>query len=98
GDVVVPLVGATGEAITNAAKHSGASKVSVYAEVSSEAVDVWIADQGKGFDTAAVSEDRRGISDSIIARMRRHGGTATVTSELGEGTEVHLHLERERSL
>lgn len=98
GDVVVPLVGATGEAIANAAKHSGASKVSVYAEVSPDAVDVWVADQGKGFDVGSVDGDRRGISDSIIGRMRRHGGIATVTSELGEGTEVHLHLEMERSL
>lgn len=93
-DFVVPLSAATGEAIANAAKHSGALKVSVYAEVSPEAVDVWVADQGKGFDTSAVSDDRRGISDSIIARMRRHGGTATISSEPGEGTEVHLHMER----
>lgn len=97
-DLVVPLVGATGEAIANAAKHSGASKVSVYAEVSPEAVDVWVADQGKGFDVDAINGDRRGVADSIVGRMRRHGGTATITSELGEGTEVHLHIERERSL
>lgn len=96
-DFVVPLAAASGEAIANAAKHSGASKVSVYAEVSSEAVDVWVSDQGKGFDLAAVSEDRRGISDSIVGRMRRHGGTATIVSEPGEGTEVHLHMERSNS-
>ena len=95
GDLVTPLVSATGEAIANAAKHSGASKVSVYAEVSPDAVDVWIADQGVGFDVDAVNGDRRGLSDSIIGRMRRHGGTATITSEAGEGTEVHLHMERE---
>lgn len=93
-DFVVPLSAATGEAIANAAKHSGALKVSVYVEVSPEAVDVWVADQGKGFDTSTVHADRRGISDSIIARMRRHGGTATISSEPGEGTEVHLHMER----
>lgn len=95
GDLVVPLVAATGEAIANAAKHSGAPKISVYTEVSPDAVDVWIADQGVGFDVGAVNGDRRGLSDSIVGRMRRHGGTATITSELGEGTEVHLHMERE---
>jgi len=95
GDLVTPLVAATGEAIANAAKHSGAPKVSVYAEVSPDGVDVWIADQGVGFDVGAVNGDRRGLSDSIVGRMRRHGGTATITSELGEGTEVHLHMERE---
>lgn len=95
GDMVVPLVAATGEAIANAAKHSGAAKISVYAEVSADAVDVWVADQGKGFDPGTVGEDRRGIADSIVGRMRRHGGVASVTSEPGEGTEVHLHMERD---
>ncbi|HVR32202.1 MAG TPA: PspC domain-containing protein [Acidimicrobiia bacterium] len=97
GDLVGPLVSATGEAIANAARHSGAAKVSVYAEVSVDSVDVWVADQGKGFDTATIGSDRRGIADSIIGRMRRHGGSATIISEPGEGTEIHLHIERERS-
>jgi len=96
-DLVVPLVAATGEALANAAKHSGAAKVSVYVEVSPEAVDVWVADQGKGFLVGKVNGDRRGISDSIVGRMRRHGGTAVVSSEVGEGTEVHLRIERERT-
>ncbi|HSJ28413.1 MAG TPA: PspC domain-containing protein [Acidimicrobiia bacterium] len=95
GDLVLPLVAATGEAIANAAKHSGAGKVSVYAEVSPAAVDVWVADQGKGFENGSVGEDRRGIADSIVGRMRRHGGTATISSEIGEGTEVHLRMERD---
>ncbi|MDX1448546.1 MAG: PspC domain-containing protein, partial [Acidimicrobiia bacterium] len=93
-DFVVPLAAATGEAIANAAKHSGAAKISVYVEVSPEAVDIWVADQGSGFDLSEVGEDRRGISDSIVGRIRRHGGTAEVVSEPGEGTEVHLHMER----
>jgi signal transduction histidine kinase len=98
GDLVGPLVAATGEAIANAAKHSGAPKVSVYAEVSADTVDVWVADQGKGFDVGTVDRDRRGISDSIVGRMRRHGGAVVITSEVGEGTEVHLHMEREVQL
>jgi signal transduction histidine kinase len=96
-DLVIPLVAATGEALANAAKHSGAAKVSVYVEVSPEAVDVWVADQGKGFLVGDVNGDRRGISDSIVGRMRRHGGSAVVSSEVGEGTEVHLRIERERT-
>lgn len=95
GDLVGPLVSATGEALKNAAKHSGAAKVSVYAEISTDAVDVWVADQGNGFDVAAVASDRRGIADSIVGRVQRHGGTATITSEVGEGTEVHLHFQRQ---
>jgi len=38
--------------------------------------------------------DRRGISESIEGRMARAGGSATVTSSAGEGTEVELLLPR----
>ncbi len=86
------LVGATGEAMTNAGKHAGADRVTVYAEVSDGLVEVFVNDLGVGFDPASVNGDRRGISDSIVGRMVRHGGEATVTSELGEGTEVHLTM------
>ena len=58
--------------------------------------DVWVSDLGKGFDTGRVGSDRRGIAESIVGRMQNHGGTATVSSEPGEGTEVHLRLTEER--
>ena len=63
-------------------------------ETGDERVDVWISDQGAGFDTAAVAEDRRGIAESIVARMHRVGGIADIESEPGEGTEVHLSMRR----
>ncbi len=53
-----------------------------------------MGDQGAGFDPAAVPADRRGIAESIVGRMERHGGGAEVRSRPGEGTEVNLHLER----
>ena len=39
-----------------------------------------------------IDRDRRGVSDSIARRMRRHGGTAEIRSEPGRGTEVELIL------
>lgn len=84
------IVGAVGEAIVNAAKHSGAPEVSVYAEVGDGRVDVWVADLGEGFDLAAVPEDRRGLTDSIHGRMARAGGGSAVDARPGEGTEVHV--------
>lgn len=93
-DSILPLVHAAGEAMTNAAKHSGAERVSLYIEVADGAIDVWVADQGKGFEPASIPEDRKGISESIVGRMERNGGSATVVAEAGEGTEVHLHLPR----
>jgi len=88
------LVDAAGEATTNAAKHSGAGTISVYAEVSDGTVNVFVRDEGAGFDAATMASDRRGISESIVGRMERNGGAATVTSTPAEGTEVHLELPR----
>jgi signal transduction histidine kinase/phage shock protein PspC (stress-responsive transcriptional regulator) len=86
------LIAATTEAMMNAAKHSGASKVSVYAEMSDGSVDVYVSDQGHGFDLDNVGDDRRGITESIEARMKRHNGTAVIETIAGEGTEVHLTM------
>ena len=89
------LVHASGEAATNAARHSGDTNISVYVEVEPDAVTAFITDRGCGFDVDAVPEGRRGIADSIRGRIERHGGTANVASVPGEGTEVQLQVPRE---
>lgn len=89
-----PVVAATREALTNAAKHAGTPRVDVYAEVGAEAVDVFVRDRGRGFDPEATPEDRYGVRHSIMDRMQRHRGSAEIRSTLGEGTEVRLHLPR----
>jgi signal transduction histidine kinase len=89
---VTALALAAREAMTNGAKHSGADEVAVYAETRADGVSVFVRDRGAGFDAARVPAGRRGISDSIVARMERAGGTATVTSAPGEGAEVELTL------
>lgn len=88
------LVEACGEAMSNAARHSGADLVSVYVETEPDEVVASVSDQGNGFDLDAVPDDRLGIAESIRGRMERHGGKAMVTSEPGEGTEVELRLPR----
>jgi signal transduction histidine kinase len=89
---LVPIVQATREAVTNAAKHAGVPRVDVYAEITDEAVDVFVRDRGVGFDPTSVPDDRYGVRKSIQDRMARHGGSAEIRSEPGEGTEVRLHL------
>jgi len=91
------LAAATGEAIVNAARHASADHVSVYIEAGAQVIEVFVSDQGCGFDIEAIPPDRRGIKDSIIGRMTRHGGTAEITSQVGEGTEVRLVLPVEAS-
>jgi signal transduction histidine kinase len=88
------LVAAVGEATLNAARHSGATEVSVFVEVEEDAVSAFVRDLGTGFDPDAVAADRRGIADSIVGRLERHGGTATITSRPSGGTEVAMRLPR----
>jgi signal transduction histidine kinase len=91
---VEQVVLAAREAMTNAAKYAGVGEVSVYAEVTADEIGVFVHDRGAGFDRAAVPDDRRGIAESIEARMTRAGGSGIVTSALGSGTEVELRLPR----
>lgn len=89
-----PIVLATREAAVNAARHSGADKVDVYAEVTPERIEVFVRDRGTGFDPEAVATDRHGLRDSIVGRMERHGGSAEVRSRPGGGTEIRLAQPR----
>ena len=93
-DAVQALVRAAREAMVNAAKHSGADKIDVYAEVTDAEVEVFVRDRGAGFDVDAVAEDRYGVRGSILNRMTRHGGRASIRSRPGDGTEVRLEVTR----
>ena len=88
------LVAAAGEAMTNAARWSGCSTVSVFVETTESAVDVFVRDRGTGFDPGAVNGDCHGITDSIRGRLQRVGGRCEITSAPGAGAEVHLSLAR----
>ena len=88
------LVLAAREAMVNAATHSGARKASVYVEVESADVSAYVRDLGKGFDLVEVPPDRRGIADSIEGRIERYGGTVTLVTAPGDGTEVRLRVPR----
>jgi signal transduction histidine kinase len=77
--------------LTNAAKHSGASRVFVYAEPSDDDGTVFcsVRDDGCGFEfePALVGE---GLRRSIHGRIDDAGGRVEVESKRGRGTEVRL--------
>lgn len=86
------LVAAAREAMVNAAKHSGAESIDVFAEEEDGVVEVFVRDRGAGFDLDAVDADRLGVRRSIIDRMERHGGSARIRSAPGEGTDIRLRI------
>jgi signal transduction histidine kinase len=88
------LVGAAREALTNAVKFAAdGGPVRLYAEIDNGLARVFIDDRGPGFDPKKLPKDRRGVRESIIGRMKRHGGRAEIRSETGEGTEVELTMK-----
>ncbi len=86
------LIAATKEAMANAAVHSGVDRIDVFAERSPRGIEIFVRDTGIGFDPDSIDRDRHGVRNSIVARMARAGGTATLHSSPGAGTEVELSL------
>ncbi len=89
---VEAIAAAAREALTNAAKFAPDTGISLFAEIGPEHVEVFVRDRGPGFDMAAVPADRRGLRESITARLQRHGGRAAIHTAPGQGTEVELVL------
>lgn len=87
-------VQATREAVHNAARH-GNAPYTVFAELTAQHMEVFVRDAGPGFDPDAVPGERLGIRQSIMGRVARHGGAASIASTPGRPTEVHLRIPRE---
>jgi signal transduction histidine kinase len=89
--VVTAVAGAVGEALVNAAKHSGGTRATVYAEPGDDGVFVSVKDDGHGFDPAT-TPPRMGTTASIRGRVAEVGGRVEVDGNEGHGTEVRLWL------
>ena len=92
GPAELALVAALAEASQNAVRH-GAPPVSVYVEVRGRVVEAFVKDHGEGFDPGLIADDRHGVRDSIVGRMRRVGGEASIRSG-ARGTEISLRVPR----
>jgi signal transduction histidine kinase len=86
------LAAAAREALRNAARHAPGAPVFVFAQAGPDGAEIFIRDEGPGFDLATVPTERRGVRDSIVGRMAAAGGTAAVESRPGEGTEIALSV------
>ena len=86
------LIGAARESLRNAARHAPGAPVFVFAQLGPHGAEAFVRDEGPGFDLSAVPSERRGLRDAVVGRMAAVGGSATIESSPGEGTEVVLRL------
>jgi signal transduction histidine kinase len=78
------------EAVHNVIKHAGASLVTVQITFALDLLTIAIHDNGRGFQ---MSDNRRGSGlCNMEQRMKDMGGTCTINSRVGSGTEVVLRL------
>ena len=76
------------EALTNAAKHASASKVSLSAQRRNGSLVVCVADDGVGGASPVSGSGLSGLADRVGAQ----GGTLTIQSERGSGTRLVAEL------
>jgi signal transduction histidine kinase len=93
------LTAAVAAAVDNARRHAGpGAQVWVAVEDEGHTVAVTVRDDGAGIAAGRLVEAARsgrlGVAQSIVGRLADLGGTATVTSHPGEGTEVECRVPR----
>lgn len=81
------------EAVTNAMRHSGATRIAIELSFDADAVRLTVSDNGAGFQVRHRG-DGLGLS-GMRERARRAGGELSIDSDIGRGTEVRVSIPRE---
>src|SRR5262249_31787555 len=79
------------EALNNAAKHSQATQLTLRIELIGSVLNVVVADNGHGFDSAQAPQERNGLMNMKL-RLAEIGGSCEVASRPGEGCQVSFHV------
>jgi signal transduction histidine kinase len=98
GPMEIALYRIVQEALTNAAKHSKASRVWIRIGRKNRIFCCSIEDDGAGFDVRAVNSDgkRRGLGlIGMQERLSGIGGTLSIDSVVGRGTKILIQLPTE---
>lgn len=90
--VATALVDAVRACLENVLRHSGTTVAEVDLAYTEDEVTVIVTDQGVGFDSEAVPEDRLGLRHSVVERVRAIGGSARVWSSVGAGTSIIMRV------
>lgn len=81
------------EALTNVARHSGAKAAVVTVTADEQALQVEIADRGRGFDAKSALARRNSLGlAGLVERVRLAGGELEVFSAAGQGTRLHAEF------
>jgi signal transduction histidine kinase len=94
GEHAAVLFRSVKELLTNAGRHSGASKVTITVSGAENLIHIMIADNGRGFDYKAwqetvASSTKYGLF-SVRERIRLLGGEMSIDTSPGQGTTIHL--------
>jgi signal transduction histidine kinase len=85
------------EALRNALKHSGASKISVSLRRVGDDIRLEVADNGRGFSPASVDTSQHFGLALMRERIELAGGGVVVSTSPGSGTRITVRLPSEDS-
>ena len=90
--VATAVVDAVRACLENVLRHSGTTVAELDLAYSDDEVTVIVTDQGVGFDSEAVPDDRLGLRHSVVERVRAVGGSARIWSSVGAGTSIIMRV------
>ncbi len=94
-EVAAEVAAAVNELLGNVVKHASAEHVWISVLDDGAVITVDVRDDGVGFDydeSELAASGRLGLAVSVRARLERLGGSVTIRSRPGRGTEVRLEL------
>ena len=93
-DVEIGIYRIMQEALQNVSAHASARRAEVRVSFLSDAVELSITDDGRGFDLQSAPRDETGHFGLLGMRERAQalGGQLTIESTIGHGTQVRLFL------
>ncbi|MFL7807981.1 MAG: PAS domain S-box protein [Anaerolineae bacterium] len=94
GEVQVAFYRVCQEGLSNIAKHTEASRVAIRLLYGPSEVELYLSDDGCGFNPAHVSPGRSGLS-MMRERAQAVGASLSIVSQPGQGTEITIRWTRD---
>src|SRR6056297_77909 len=86
------------EALTNIARYADASEVTIEPVVGESLLEIYIQDNGKGFDAEALELNSSLGIFGMKERANQFGGEVVIESKAGSGTKVYMHMQMEEDV